>query len=185
MPPTIVKNFRNNPPALDLAPTVKLLLRYVPELYLSGLNYIELTNSTTTRKLRRGKTWSRRKKVKLSECLGFYCGDHVTLLVDKLLEGGPQWVLRFPILRALWVGHVLYHEIGHHIHATQRPEYKEKEDVAEEWKRRLLRELFIRRYGYLRPVRKPLWWLLRCIGKFYSRSASRTRVERCTHRVEG
>ena len=37
------------------------------------------------------------------------------------------------MLRDIGFGHVLFHEIGHHIHNTVRPEYDEKEDVADKW----------------------------------------------------
>jgi hypothetical protein len=39
-------------------------------------------------------------------------------------------------LRELVFGEVLYHELGHHAH-TIRPEYREKEDVADSWGVRL------------------------------------------------
>jgi len=51
---------------------------------------------------------------------------------------------------------VLYHEVGHHIHATRRPEYRDKEDVAEAWSAKLSRGFFQSRYWYLFPVVLPL-----------------------------
>ena len=47
---------------------------------------------------------------------------------------------------------VLYHEIGHHIHAEHRPVYKGKEDVANYWRRKLWSKFARRRYPYLVPV---------------------------------
>ena len=57
---------------------------------------------------------------------------------------------------------VLFHEIGHHIHKTQAPEFKEREDVAESWEKRLCKIYFRKRYWYLTPIAYvlyPLFWL--------------------------
>jgi hypothetical protein len=159
--PHIVTHFRNYVPATDIAPTVALLLRHVPEKYLGGLTYIELTNATSTRKLRRGKTWSRSKKVRMSKCLGFYCGDHIQLLVDNLLGSYPTWALRWPMFRSVLIGQVLYHEIGHHIHATQIPVYKEREDVADQWSKYLLKLFMRQHYWYMMPIRRPLAYMFK------------------------
>jgi hypothetical protein len=160
-PPFVANNFRGYTPAVDIRPMVVLLMKHVPEKYLGGLAYIELTNSTSTRKLRRGKTRSRSRKVRMSRCLGFYCGNHIQILVDNLLDGLPAWAIRWPVARAMVVGMVLYHEIGHHIHATQIPVYKEPEDVADEWRDYLLRVFIHKEYWYLMPVRKPLAFLIK------------------------
>lgn len=42
-----------------------------------------------------------------------------------------------PLLREISIGEVLYHELGHHIHACARPEHREKEDVADDWGRKM------------------------------------------------
>jgi hypothetical protein len=52
----------------------------------------------------------------------------------------------------LYFSDVLYHEIGHHIHATRRPEHREKEDVAEKWKARLESKFILGRYWYFFPA---------------------------------
>jgi len=165
-PPPVVNHYRNYRPTFDLAPTVEILLRYVPEEHLAGLKYVELTNSTSSRMLRRGKTWSRRKKVQMANCLGFYCGDHIKILVENLLQSVPPLFVRIPLTRAVLVGMVLYHEIGHHIHSVHRPAYKEKEDVADQWMKVLLRQFLIRRYWYLTPARKPIGFALRAYGRW-------------------
>src|SRR5262249_23220819 len=95
----IVGNYRNYAPSVDITRSVQLLLNYVPDEYLSGLNSIELTNSQRSRKLRRGKTWSRKRKVRMVKCRGFYYGDHIELLVDNILQGIPSWAIRWPVSR--------------------------------------------------------------------------------------
>ncbi|HLJ57202.1 MAG TPA: hypothetical protein VKT77_19355 [Chthonomonadaceae bacterium] len=164
--PAIISRYRNYDPPFDVSRTVEILLGYVPEGYLGGLKHVELTNSTATRHLRRGKTWSRGKKVRLSRCSGFYLGDHIQLLVDNLLPRRPGWQFRFLFVRGAWIARVLYHEIGHHIHRTKLPVYEEREDVADRWRDYLLRVFIRRRFWYLRPIGKPLGALMRAYSRW-------------------
>jgi hypothetical protein len=53
------------------------------------------------------------------------------------------------------IGRVLFHELGHHIHLTTRPEFKEKEDVADDWSKRLMRNAVRRRHRFMRPFIRP------------------------------
>jgi hypothetical protein len=64
------------------------------------------------------------------------------------------------------LGEIIFHEIGHHIHATTQPEYREREDVADEWQRRLLRAYLRRHYGYLRPLGALSSFLVRFVRLF-------------------
>jgi len=43
---------------------------------------------------------------------------------------------------------VLYHELGHHVHYFIRPEYKEKEDVADDWRNRFMANFLRKKYWY-------------------------------------
>lgn len=155
----ILSQFREYNPPADIEGSVRQLLRYVPEQYKEGLQAIHLTNSTASRAFRRNKVWSRGRKVPMRECAGFYCGDHIELLVDNLLLNVPRWIVRVPFLRTIWIGSVLFHEIGHHIHRIQQPEHREMEDVADAWQKRLMRQYMRRRYWYLRPI-----WTLARLG---------------------
>src|SRR5438309_3643265 len=92
----LVHRFRDYALPFDVDGALKLLLRYVPGEYLAGLRNIVLTNSTSSRELRRGKTLSRGRKVRMVECNGFYRGDHIELLLDNLFRGAPRWVMRWP-----------------------------------------------------------------------------------------
>jgi hypothetical protein len=55
----------------------------------------------------------------------------------------------FRLFRDMMIGEVLVHELGHHVHSTRLPEFREREDAAEEWGRRLINEYMRRRYWYL------------------------------------
>lgn len=143
--PIIVTSFSGYEPPFDLVPIVRRMLDSVPEQYLFGLGEIVLTNaSALTGKRRRGMAKSRRGKVRAVEARGLYhpafSGSRawVELFVDNTLRGWENgWWLRIALLRESKVGDVLFHELGHHIHFTHRPERREKEDVADVWKVRL------------------------------------------------
>ena len=66
---------------------------------------------------------------------------------------GALWI---PLIRNLAIAAVLYHELGHHVHLFIRPEYREKEDVADEWKKRFTTIFIQRRYWYLIPLIRAL-----------------------------
>jgi hypothetical protein len=77
----------------------------------------------------------------------------IELRVDSILsslEGSK--CSRIKPIREIAFGQVLFHEIGHHIHATMRPEHREKEDVADRGARKLNRDYVRQHYGYLIPV---------------------------------
>jgi hypothetical protein len=51
-------------------------------------------------------------------------------------------------MRDVIFGHVLFHEIGHHIHHTIRPEHNEKEDVVDTWAGKLNANFIRKTYWY-------------------------------------
>lgn len=56
------------------------------------------------------------------------------------------------MLRFMRPSDVLYHEIGHHISKVHRPEHASRENVAENWSRKLWRRFIRQRYWYLFPL---------------------------------
>jgi len=65
-------------------------------------------------------------------------------------------MLKIPVFRDFPLSSVLFHEIGHQIHATARPEFREKEDVADAWKEKLQRRYFRSRYPWMSIVARLL-----------------------------
>jgi hypothetical protein len=134
------------------------LLLTVPDKFLNGLDCILLTNEAALpRKDRVGKVWSRKRKAHKSRVLGRYHGrsrsslPYIELRVDKIVRGLPAVPLRIAFLRELWFGHVLFHEVGHHIHHTIRPEHTEREDVADKWAGKLNANFIRKKYWYASP----------------------------------
>jgi hypothetical protein len=147
---------------------VETLLQYVPEEYLGGLQSILLTNlHAVTGRKKKQKTWSRNRKVRLVEVLGYYSPAvhtskaFIVLNVDNMCRNWDGLLAKLPLVRYMPVCEVLYHEIGHHIHAEHQPVYKGKEDVAENWTRKLRAGFIRKRYWYLMPILYPLGKIVR------------------------
>ena len=66
----------------------------------------------------------------------------------------------------------MFHEIGHHIHAVHKPVYDGKENVAEDWSKKLLRRFCRRHYWYAVPVLYPLATAIN-IGRKIKKKVSR------------
>jgi hypothetical protein len=157
----ISEAYRDYAPPVNATAIVRKLLSTVPEKYLKGLDCIVLTNeSALSRKDRVGKIWSRKRKVHKSRVLGLYhhgsgsSSPCIELRVDKIVAAlkGPS--LRIPFLRDVVFGYVLFHELGHHIHSTVRPQHTEKEDVADTWAGKLGANFIRKTYWYGVPVFK-------------------------------
>jgi len=96
--------------------------------------------------------------IRIVDALGLYyratphSGATIRILVDNILRTYPKSFLWVTPMLNIYFSDVLYHELGHHIHATRRPEYRGKEDVGDKWKATLSRKFFASRYWYLFPV---------------------------------
>jgi hypothetical protein len=164
------ETYSNYQPHINVRKVVERLIAAVPANQLRGIKTVVLTNSgNLNHNQRRGKTWSRRRKVRLRECLGLYYHKTtqseawIEIFVDNILSCWPRALHYVPLLRDIFFAEPLYHEIGHHIHATQRPEYKEREAVADKWSKQLGRPYFKRTYWYLIP----LVWIAKVIRHLY------------------
>jgi hypothetical protein len=157
--PDIVENYKDFDPPANVRQIVEELVDAVPQKYLNGLKTILLTNlSALSRNQRRQKMWSRNRKIGVEQARGSYAratkssSAMVRIYVDNALESWPPWTLRMPLMRYQVLADVLYHEIGHHIHAVHKPEYEGPENVAEAWERRLTADFVKARYWYLVPA---------------------------------
>ncbi len=156
--PEIVEFYRDYIPPVDVKRTVEEMVASVPSKYLTGLKTILLTNSAAlTRDQRRQKIFQRGRNHKLVEARGWYSRAtrsrqaSVAVIVNNTLGNLPLAMLRIPFFCHLFIGEVLFHEIGHHIHATYKPVHDGKENVAEDWSRRLALLHVKRRFWYLFP----------------------------------
>jgi hypothetical protein len=166
--PEIVEQYRDYSPPVRVKKWVENLLESVPAKYTVGLKTVVLTNQgALSRNQRRQKLCQRGRKHRLAHARGAYYRATtyrpatVWLYVDDSFQSQPRWTLRVPILRYLSLAPVLYHEIGHHIHAVHRPVYEGKENVAEKWSNYLSGQFLRKHYWYARPVLYVMWLMIR------------------------
>jgi len=145
--PTVVERYTGYVPPFDVKSEVEKMVATVPTKFLVGLDEIVLTDTAgLPRKIRRGVTKSRKKKIRMIEAQGLYHPAWnnrpawIEIFVDSALRNWERgWWLKSQMYRDGLIGDVLFHEIGHHIHFVVQPEHREREDVADEWKVRLSR----------------------------------------------
>lgn len=155
----IEERYANYNPPFNVTKIVRKLIEPVPEKYLRGLRKVLVVESgSLSRRDRVGKTWSRKRKHSKNHILGRYHYDNggswIELRIDRIIaswKGTPRPLLWIPAIRFLVVGHTFYHE----------PEFREKEDVADNWGVKLSSNFIRQRYWYLLPVLLPASWLLR------------------------
>lgn len=161
MPVKVTETYVNYRPPLDYSAVTKRLLATVPEKYLVGLDSVVLCNlSGQSRKSRTGTLRLRGGRIKRADVAGLYHHEWkgqkawIQVFVDQIKM--PRTFRWIPPLRDLALGVVLYHELGHHAH-TIRPEYRDKEDVADNWGHRFfdnhLRQAYCCFYRVLRVAR--------------------------------
>jgi hypothetical protein len=164
----ITESYINYVPPVDCCAAVRRLLATVPEKYLVGLDSVVLCNlSGQSRKVRTGTLPRRGRRIRREDVAGLYHQEWhgekawIQVFVDKV-EIPPRSLRWIRPLQDLMFGGVLYHELGHHIH-TLRPEYREKEDVADNWATRFSINHVRRRYWYLYPA----LWIAAKVGKVF------------------
>jgi len=164
----VLEAYRDFAPACNAKDAITDLLASVPQEHLAGLRSVVLTNANALAgKRKRDWSWWRGRKARHTQVAGLYHREWqgkpawIEVFVDQILKDAPSWALRLRVVRSVVFGNVLYHEIGHHIHAAQRPEHREREDVAEEWRRRLARLHVRRRHRLAALVFRPIAWAAR------------------------
>jgi hypothetical protein len=156
---------------------VTQLLASVSDQHVGGVSAILLTESAL---IGRGKTRRvAKRKYAIQDCLGFYHPrsprepPSIVLVVDNIIAGVPRFLWRVPFLRETLLGSVLFHEIGHHLNDTVGSLAGGEEASAEEWRRRLGRIHFRTKYWYLRPVVRPLRFVVAAAVRVLRRKAHR------------
>jgi hypothetical protein len=160
-------------PPFDVAAKIEKMLDPIPLKYLNGLSEIVLTNTAgLSRKLRRSMTKSRKRKVIAAEAAGLYYQEWkgrpawIKIYVDNTLRNWESGIwLKLGFFREMLLGDVLFHEIGHHIHKTVRPEFREREDVADDWKTKLRRLQFAAQH----PLQRAVFGVFMPLIRMYSR----------------
>jgi len=186
--PEIVIDLAEGGHTRDLEPMIARMLASVPQRYLVGLSAVVLTTTDRlTRKRRRSVTKSRKRKVRIRDAGGLYHSKWngesawIEIFADRTL---PKERSRWPFLRTLprefALASVLFHEIGHYIHETIRPEFREREDVADAWCARLRSAYLRSRYSWMRPIARLFGILERLWKRMRSRIDAWNKSNRTT-----
>jgi hypothetical protein len=157
-----------SPPA-NFRGIVESLLRSVPNHYLVGLSHVHLTNvKCLNRERRHERIRSRGKQKPVSACCAVYHYQfngqpaRIEIFVDNLVAAYRygRVYLRLPLVRSLFVGQVLFHELGHHLGAIHQGCHAPNQKIAEEWALRLMVAFIERQFRWLNPLRPVLRFLL-------------------------
>lgn len=156
--PRVIEAFQGYSPSFSAAKLIYSMLRDVPANFLWGLHSIVLTNAAALSRKERKRKGLGHSRTALEDAVGFYTqewnGDpaRVTLLLDNIEKQWPGLLWRVGLIRSLAISQVLFHELGHHIHRVHRPEFEDKENVAEKWSKKFFRKFVLRRYWYSLPL---------------------------------
>ena len=164
----IHENYKEYQAPLWVRPTVERLLASLQSQHIGGLRSVVLSDSAAVGRGRTGRVKGR--KYNRHDCRGFYHeawrgeAPWIELVIDNILASQAASLLRWQLFRDLAIGRTLYHEVGHHLHATVGSAAEGGEASAENWRKRLSKLHGRKRYWYLRPLRLFLLaflWLLR------------------------
>lgn len=159
--PKFILYFQEFEDPLDFEPILREALDTVPSPLVGGLDSVILRDlASLGRREKSSRYVSRggRRRKTLPQAKGLYYpadgsrSARIELFLDNILEEQPRWMFRIPMIREYLVAGVLFHEIGHHIHAALKPTGEEKEDVADRWKIRLFRRYGTQKWLFARLV---------------------------------
>jgi hypothetical protein len=160
-----------------MRPTVERLLAFLPESHCHGLGAIVLTRTNiSANRPRARRARANRKGIALGKYHAGWKGKPawIELVVDEIVKQIPKGMTWLQVVRDLTVGRVLFHEIGHHLDATNRSVGRTGEHGAMAWERRLSRQYLQQTYGYLRPLRP----VFKAAARFAKMMAARARRRR-------
>jgi len=145
--PCKIEEYYINTPTVNARKIVERLLFGVPPQHLEGFGAVVLYDTAGIKKNYGDEeklSIARYIRAKSGECLPW-----IELLIDRIFSGFPTYVLRISFITDLILSDHLYHEIGHHIHMSQKTNDKESEAIAEKWSKKLKKRYFLRKYWYI------------------------------------
>ena len=173
--PLVRSEFTDKTEPAWMRPTVERLLASLPEGYCQGLGVIVLTRTEiSNNRPRSRRSRANRRGIRLGSYHPGWNGEAawIELVVDEIVKELPKGLTWIQPFRDLVVGRVLFHEIGHHLDATNRSVGRTGEHGAIAWEKRLSRRYFQQRYSYLRPFAP----VLAAAGRFAKMIAARRRT---------
>lgn len=132
----IIEDYGDYLPRCNVLKVTQSLLTIVPREQLTGLQSIILKNSTAGSRKERRRVPSERRGAYFRAWQNR--AAYIELYVDHIIGDDPVFLSRIPLYCDILLGDVLFHEIGHHLHAQRYPEYEDREVVAKKWSKKLL-----------------------------------------------
>ena len=117
----IYEDYVSYTPPRWLRPTVVRLLSSIPETYQNGLASIVLTNAA---RVAGRKSYRRQRKNRHALMVGGYhprakgSEPWIEIIADRTISPADRSLSFFQWARDIVVARVLFHELGHHLHAT-------------------------------------------------------------------
>ena len=169
----VIEAYNNYEPPFDVTKTIIRMLESIPPQYLVGLGSVVLTNKAALSSKRlTSTTKSRKRKVRIADTRGLYHGGRGTesawieLFVDSIYRKWTKGLwLKISLTQDVLLGNTLFHEIGHHIHYTKRPEFREREDVADDWSLKLGVRYILKYHALVGYFVRSFWWLLKPLSR--------------------
>ena len=160
--PRVIEAFQGYSPSFHVDCLIHEMLREVPSRLLWGLHSVVLTNAAALSRKERKRKGLGHPRMALEKALAYYSqawmGEpaRIVILLDNIENqwSGLWW--RFEFIRSWALSEIFLHEMGHHIHRVHRPEFADKENVAEEWSLKLSGRFLRNRYWYLKAVLTPV-----------------------------
>lgn len=131
------------------------LLTNIPSIYFQGINNVLLINSSDLNRSRRKSKTKSSKNIKIVESYGLYHPKYkgqepyIELFLDNIFKNYHKNVFKIPILKEILFAYTLFHEIGHHVHYSYKPERMNEEKIADEWAEYLTLQYITKRFWIL------------------------------------
>lgn len=133
----VEENYKGYVPPPGLTLRVEKAITYVPPQYLTGLSHVTLTNADALPRAKRRR--KHRGGRSANEVRGYYAQPknggppYIVIFVEHVFPSNAKPNRMQYESHMLNLVHVLYHEIGHHVHLTKKREYGGKERIADDY----------------------------------------------------
>ena len=137
---------------INIERLVRKLLVKVPEDHLVGLGSIILVDQVTHKRDKKseGLYWQS-KGQELAK---------IEIGVNTIYRAMPRFIFYLPFIAKFMLATVLYHEIGHHVqYSTHGIIKKDAENLAEKYKKEMLKKVFFLWRLFFLPISPLVHWL--------------------------
>lgn len=171
----IRQDYKEYVPPRWVTPTVERLVGSLADAHFNGLSAIVLTEASQVKGRKDGRRpRANRSAIAAGRYHQRWRGEPawIELIVDNVVRDIPRPLRFLQFARDVAFARVLFHEVGHHLHATVGSAGREGESGARAWERRLSIMHFRQRYWFVRPLSpffRPLASALRTVANMITK----------------